>query len=157
MNSHAQEFCQRTADLITTEEVQSMSQWKHHGDISTLDHSIFVAYTSYRIALRFGWDAQATARGGLLHDLYLHNAREKTRRKQCFEHPRVAAENADAITKLTERERNIILSHMWPCGGPMPRYKEAWLVAMVDTFCATLELMGFCNPARLRAKLSTAQ
>ena len=40
-----------------------MGRWNHHGRITTLDHSLFVAYWSYRAARKFGWDEAAAARG----------------------------------------------------------------------------------------------
>ena len=33
-----------------SDAVRMMGRWKHHGHISTLDHSLFVAYCSYRAA-----------------------------------------------------------------------------------------------------------
>lgn len=77
-------------------------------------------------------------RGGLLHDLYLYNSKDKSAHPgwQCFDHPRAAAKNAQALTDLSPKEKNIILSHMWPLGGALPRSPEAWLVDLVDTICA---------------------
>ena len=54
------------------------------------------------------------------------------------------------MTKLSDKERNIILSHMWPLGGALPRSLEALLVDLVDTFCAGLELSHIYHPGRLR-------
>ena len=119
-----------------------MGRWKHHGHISTLDHSLFVAYCSYRAARALRLDETAAARAGLLHDLYLYDSRDTSAHPgwQCFDHPRAAARNAAELTALSEKERNIILSHMWPLGGQLPRSWEAWLVDLVDTLCAGLEL-----------------
>lgn len=149
------EFCQVTGDLLDCEQVRMMGQWYHHGTVSTLDHSLFVAYWSFRIARFLGLDAQAAARGGLLHDLYLYDSRDKSAHPgwQCFDHPKAAERNARQITDLSEKESNIILSHMWPAGGALPRSREAWLVDAVDTFCASLELSGLYRPERLRRRL----
>ena len=72
---------------------------------------------------------------------------------QCFDHPRAAARNAAELTALSDKERNIILSHMWPLGGQLPRSREAWLVDLVDTFCAALELARIYHPGRLREQM----
>ena len=72
---------------------------------------------------------------------------------QCFDHPRAAARNAEQLTELTDKERNIILSHMWPLGGQLPRSMEAWLVDLVDTLCAGLEITRIYRPSRLRERL----
>ena len=155
MNHAMQEFVRTTGDLLNCRQVRMMSRWKHHGRVTTLDHSLFVAYLSFRAARALGLDAAAAARGGLLHDLYLYDSRDKSVHPgwQCFDHPKAAARNAEGVTELTQKERNIILSHMWPLGGQLPRSWEAWLVDVVDTLCAGLELAGICRPQRLRERL----
>ncbi len=151
-------FCGITGDLLQTQQVQSMAKWCHHGRVSTLDHAIFVAYVSYRIARRLGLDNTAVARGGLLHDLYLYHKRDRSAHPglQCFDHPKVAARNAARITTLTPMEENIILSHMWPVGGALPRSAEAWLVDGVDTLCALLEQVRLYHPGRLSQAIQGA-
>lgn len=155
MEHHLSSFCQTTGDLLHSHPVRSMAQWAHHGPITCLDHSLFVAYLSYRAARILGLDARAAARGGLLHDLYLYDPRDRSAHpgNQCFDHPRAAARNAGELTELSPKEHNIILSHMWPLGGAMPRSAEALLVDLVDTVCAGMELAGIYRPARLREKL----
>ena len=142
MHKHLLEFCRLTGELLESEPVRMMGRWQHHGRITTLDHSLFVAYLSFRAARWLRLDERAAARGGLLHDLYLYDPRDKSAHpgSQCFDHPRAAARNAEQVTKLSDKERNIILSHMWPLGGALPRSLEALLVDLVDTFCAGLEL-----------------
>ena len=155
MHKHLLEFCRLTGELLESEPVRMMGRWQHHGRITTLDHSLFVAYLSYRAARWLRLDERAAARGGLLHDLYLYDPRDKSAHpgSQCFDHPRAAARNAEQVTKLSDKERNIILSHMWPLGGALPRSLEALLVDLVDTFCAGLELSHIYHPGRLREKL----
>ena len=155
MNRYMRDFVTTTEELLGSDTVRSMGQWKHHGPISTLDHSLFVAYLSFRAARWLRLDERAAARGGLLHDLYLYDPRDKSAHpgSQCFDHPRAAARNAEQVTKLSDKERNIILSHMWPLGGALPRSLEALLVDLVDTFCAGLELSHIYHPGRLREKL----
>ena len=158
MNPNYEQFHLAAGDLLQSEPVRRMGCWNHHGQISTLDHSLFVAYCSYRIARALGMDALAAARGGLLHDLYLYDSRDKSAHPgwQCFDHPRAAAHNARQLTNLTQKEENIILSHMWPLGGALPRSPEAWLVDVVDTVCAALELSRVYHPQRLRQRLGVS-
>lgn len=152
---YLEEFAACTRDLLETEMVQSMVQWGHHGEVSCLDHSLFVAVTSFRIGKKLGLDVSAIGRAGLLHDLYLYHKRDKTAHEglQCFDHPVLAVKNAKKITKLSEKEENIILSHMWPCGGALPRSPEAVVVNLVDTFCAVLEFTKAYRPFALREAL----
>ena len=142
MNRYMREFVTTTQELLGSDTVRSMGQWKHHGPISTLDHSLFVAYLSYRWARFLHLDARAAARDKSAHPGW-----------QCFDHPRAAAQNAQALTELSPKERNIILSHMWPLGGQLPRSPEAWLVDLVDTICAGLEVFRIYHPAKLRKRL----
>ncbi len=149
------EFVDLTRELLDSDQVRMMGRWKHHGPVTTLDHSLFVAFSTYRVARLLHMDVQAAVRGALLHDLYLYDSKDKSAHpgNQCFDHPRFAARNAAALTPLTPKERNIILSHMWPLGGALPRSLEAWMVDLVDTVCAGLEVSRICRPSRLRERL----
>ncbi len=150
-----EEFVQITKDLLGTEQVQSMAQWGQHGKVSCLAHSLFVATTAHKMAKRLGMDTVATARGALLHDLYLYHKRDRSAHSgiQCFDHPKIAAKNAAKITKLTDKEENIILSHMWPLGA-MPKSPEAVLVNLADTFCAVVEFLNLFEGDLLVEKVS---
>ena len=155
MNSYLRDFVQTTQELLDSRQVRMMGQWRHHGRITCLDHSLFVAYISFRCARLLHLDSAAAARAGLLHDLYLYDPKDKSAHpgNQCFDHPRAAERNASALTRLTPKERNIILSHRWPLGGAMPRSVEALLVDLVDTVCAGLEFSHLYHPGRLRRQL----
>ena len=153
MNRSMCEYQDVTWELLRSEQVRSMGKWRHHGPVTCLDHSLFVSYLSYRTARFLRLDARAAARGGLLHDLYLYDPVIKPSPVQCIEHPKIAAQNAGELTDLTPKEKNIILSHMWPLGGAFPRSLEAWLVDLVDTVCTGLEFSRLYKPIRLRRKL----
>ena len=143
MHKHLLEFCRLTGELLESEPVRMMGRWQHHGRITTLDHSLFVAYLSFRAARWLRLDERAAARGGLLHDLYLYNSREPGTHpgNQCFDHPVAAARNARMLCgELSPKEENIILSHMWPLAKRRPRSREAAVVNLADKFCATLEV-----------------
>ena len=152
------EFVELTRELLDSDQVRMMGRWKHHGPVTTLDHSLFVAFSTYRVARALRLDVRSAVRGALLHDLYLYDSRDKSAHpgNQCFDHPRFAARNAAALTDLSAKEQNIILSHMWPLGGPLPRSAEAWTVDLVDTVCAGLELSRICRPSRLRKRLGVS-
>ena len=155
MDRYLKEFTAITRELLDSQQVRSMGLWRHHGPVTCLDHSLFVAYWTYRAARFLRLDIRAATRGALLHDLYLCDPRDKSAHpgNQCLDHPRAAARNAAGLTDLSQKEQNIILSHMWPLGGALPRSLEAWLVDLVDTVCASLELTRICRPARLRERL----
>lgn len=65
--------------------------------MSCFDHSVLVSRISWRICRALGLDERAAARGGLLHDLYLYNWREKSTHpgvRHGTEHPAIALANA---------------------------------------------------------------
>ena len=149
------EFLELTRELLDSDQVRMMGRWKHHGPVTTLDHSLFVAYSSYRVARFLRLDAHAAARGGLLHDLYLYDSKDKSAHpgNQCFDHPVFALRNAQALCgRLTEKEQNIIISHMWPLARRMPRCREALVVNLADKLCATAEVLGYWRRSRVREK-----
>ena len=55
------EFLELTRELLDSDQVRMMGRWKHHGPVTTLDHSLFVAYSSYRVARFLRLDAHAAA------------------------------------------------------------------------------------------------
>ena len=63
------EFVDLTRELLDSEPVRMMGRWKHHGPVTTLDHSLFVAFSAYRVARALRMDVHAAVRGALLHDL----------------------------------------------------------------------------------------
>ncbi len=143
-------------DLIHTEEVRSMRALPHHIGNTCYEHSVFVSYLAFRLARRLGWDYRMAARIGLLHDLYLYNARDHRNYQgaQCFAHPRAAVRNARALCGgLTPKEENIILAHMWPLARVRPRSREAVLISLVDKLCATVEAAHIWHVLRLRRLL----
>ena len=129
-------------DLITSEQVESMKQWRHHFSVTTYDHSLFVSYVAFRMARRMHKDYRMAARMGLLHDLYLYDSHDRSAHPghQCFDHPKAALRNAARLVELSDKEANIIISHMWPLASTMPHSAEAVIVNAADKLCATLEL-----------------
>lgn len=147
------EYLETVGDLIDHETVKSMEQYRHHYFVNCYEHSVFVSYVAFRMARRMGLDTAAAARGGLLHDLYLYDSEDSSQYQglNALYHPPLALENAEKVTRLTDKERNIIISHMWPVARRRPRSGEAAVVCIADKFCAVIER---CNIWR-RMKMAT--
>lgn len=142
-------------ELLFSSQVQHMKSIRHHPGVSCYEHSVFVSYVAWYLADRWGADARTAARAGLLHDLYLYDPRDKSAHpgNQCFDHPVFALRNAQALCgRLTEKEQNIIISHMWPLARRMPRCPEAAVVNLADKLCATAEVLGYWRHSRVREK-----
>ena len=135
-----EEFMSLVGPLIDHPRFQKLEGIIQHHHSTRSEHSINVSYTSYRIAKKFGWDAKSTARGGLLHDLFYYDWREtKFTKSHAWIHPRIAVRNARKITDLNAKEEDIIIKHMWGATLAPPRYKESFVVTMVDNTWAVKE------------------
>lgn len=136
-----EEYMSYVADLLATDEVQKLDNYKQHVTSTRLEHCISVSYYSYKLAKQWHADARATARAGLLHDLFYYDWRTTKfdEGSHAYMHPRIAVKNAEKITELSDLERDIIVKHMWGATIAPPRYKESYIVTMVDKYCAIKE------------------
>ena len=134
------EFMAYVGHLIEKPSVQRLKGIPHHLHSNRLEHSINVSYTSYKIAKKLGWNKRSTARGALLHDLFYYDWRvTKFKKSHAWVHPRLAVRNARKLTKLNKVEEDIIIKHMWGLTIVPPRYKEAYIVTLVDKYWAIKE------------------
>ena len=138
------EYLSYIEDLLETTEVQRLADFVQHYHSTRLDHSISVSYNSYKLAKKWNGDGRATARAGLLHDLFYYDWRTTKfdEGSHAYMHPRIAAENAAKLTELSELEKDIIIKHMWGATLALPRYKESYIVTMVDKYCAVKEALS---------------
>ena len=137
------EFADQIDDLLHTPAVQNLQYYPHHHRVTRYEHVLLVAQLSFRIARAWGLDSRAVARSALLHDLY-HGGKDANYLRHSRTHPLTALHNAMNVTTLSEKEQNIIASHMWPLCTARPRSREAWLVNAVDTLTAFVDVLG-CN------------
>lgn len=125
---------------------QSMDNFMQHGDTTCKAHCIKVSYMSYCICRRLGWDYREVARAGLLHDLFLYDwhthAKETGERFHGFTHPRTALNNAVKHFDLTEKEKDMILRHMWPLTPIPPKSREGLVIVYSDKFCGMVETVA---------------
>ncbi len=142
-------------NMMKNERFREMDQYVQHGDTSTLEHSLAVAYYSFALSkkLRLNWKEKSLIRGALLHDYYLYDWHEKEdwHKLHGFKHSAFALKNADKDYALTDTEKDIIANHMWPLTvGKLPKSKEAALVCMVDKYCSLLETFHIKYKAPLK-------
>ncbi len=137
------EYIALVEDLIYTEDVQKLKEFTQHHYSNRLDHSIQVSYKSYLLAKKFGGDKRATARAGLLHDLFYYDWRDTKMGEgtHAYVHPRIALENAKKLTDISPLEEDIIVKHMFGATIAPPKYKESYIVTLVDKYCACEEVV----------------
>lgn len=140
------EIRMRGAEILRSEGMRAGKQFIQHGDVSVYEHCINVAFFSLYLAKRFNLsvDRQSLVRGALLHDYFLYDWHEDdpSHRLHGFHHARRALENACRDFPLNQREKDIIVKHMFPLNLRPPRYKESALVCAADKCCALLETFG---------------
>ena len=138
-----QEYLAIVDDLLQHEEVQQLAQYTQHHFSNRLRHSISVSYQSYVIAKKIGADATATARAGLLHDLFYYDWRvtKFEAGSHAYVHPRIALQNAKKLTSISDKEADIIVKHMFGATIALPKYRESWIVSIVDDFAAVNEYL----------------
>ena len=101
-------------------------------------------------------DYRSAARGALLHDFYLYDWHTPNIREGLhgFTHPASSLANAKKYFKISALEHDIIIKHMWPLTVRLPKYKETFVVILVDKVCATLETLKIVNGKKMaRLKL----
>ncbi|GAK31406.1 HD superfamily metal-dependent phosphohydrolase [Weissella oryzae SG25] len=137
-------YLEIVGDLLAHPQVQLLKNYVQHHHSDRLQHSIDVSYLSYRIALRYGLNATAVARAGLLHDLFFYDWRVTKFElgTHAFIHPRVAFRNAEKITALSPMEKDIILKHMWGATSALPHFRESLLVDLVDDWVALVDFFA---------------
>ncbi len=135
------EFTNIVKNILDNEEFKKIDKIEHHG-ISRLDHSMRVAYYSYKVAKFLRLDYVKTARGGLLHDFFLspEDRTTKDRFVSTFVHPKEALQTAKKHFELSRKEEDMIRSHMFPINPSVPKYAESWVVSTVDKVVAVNEL-----------------
>ena len=129
-------------DLLLEEKVQRMKQYRQHYNISCFQHCLFVSYNTYLICKKYKLDYISAARAGLLHDLYLYDWRKRENGRKghhAFTHPNTAIEEASSFINLNDKEIDIIKKHMWPVTIAFPRYKETFILTVIDKYFAIAE------------------
>jgi uncharacterized protein len=143
------EFVAIVQDILLHEEFVRLKDYRHHTN-HIYDHVNRVAYISYCIAKVLSLDYAASARGGMLHDFFLYDWRERkatdnSKALHGREHPRIALENARRYFPVSEREADSILKHMFPKTSSPPRYLESAVVSLSDKIATVIEY--FCHLA----------
>ena len=131
-------------NILDNEEFNKIKNIEHHG------------ITSYEIAKTLKLDYRQVARGGLLHDFFL-SAEDRTFKDKflsTFVHPKKAEKNAIKYFDVTEKEADMIRSHMFPVNLTIPRYAESWVVNIVDKVVGIYEFgMKFSKQLRYASNL----
>jgi uncharacterized protein len=143
-------FIKIVSEIAMKPEVMEMKKFIQHGDITTFDHCLHVAYRSFFLAkkLNLSVDEKSLVYGAMLHDFFLYDWHDKNydrKRLHGFHHPKTALRNAEKLYLLSKIERDIIIKHMWPLTIKFPKYKESYVVTISDKICSLMEIYSRQN------------
>lgn len=144
-SSYLKEYTDCVRDLLDNQVMHRLDGFVQHGSVTSLDHSLSVSYYSFLVCKYLHLDYCSAARGGLLHDLFLYDW-HKTKvfaGMHTFNHPHTALENASRHFKLNKVEKDIIVKHMWPVTIIPPKYRESFIVSLIDKYCAIIEVARY--------------
>ena len=136
------EYMNLIIDLLRQTKVQEMKKYRQHYQISCFDHCLFVSYNTYLICKKLKLDYISGARAGMLHDLFLYDWRKRENGRtghHAFTHGKTAYEQASTFLNLNDKEKDMIIKHMWPVTFAIPKYKETYIITLVDKYFAIAE------------------
>lgn len=138
-----EKYLEYVSDILRNKDFLKLANYTHHNS-DRFQHSLNVSYYSYLISKKFNLDSKKIARAALLHDFFFVDnlsIGKFSRIKTLFLHPKLALDNSLKYYYLSDMERNIITSHMFPLGWSFPRYKESVLVDLVDNYISIHEAL----------------
>jgi uncharacterized protein len=103
------EFLEITGDILNHFKFDRIKEEGHHG-ITRYEHSLRVAYRSYKIAKRLKLDYTSVARAGLLHDFFF-NYEIPEDKSAYFNHPDRSLINSMKYFNINDKEQDIIKKH----------------------------------------------
>ena len=139
---HNDEFQEIIKPLITNETVLQMKNFRQHYETTCFDHCYTAAYYCYTICKKYHLDYKSATRAAMLHDLFLYDWRKRQPGRKglhAFTHGKTACENACKLFDLNEKEKDIIIKHMWPVTIEFPKSFEGFILTFVDKYCALSE------------------
>lgn len=137
------DFMNIVGDILENKMVQQMKNYKQHYETTCFEHCLIASYFCYLYCKKHNLDYISCARAAMVHDLFLYDWRKRINGRKglhAFTHPFTAYENASKLFNLNNKEKDIILKHMWPVTFfHFPKYKESFVLTFVDKRCALSE------------------
>lgn len=133
-------------EVLKKKKYLKTNRYIQHGNTTILQHSIAVAYYSFRLAkiLKLNIHEKELIRGALLHDYFLYDWHSKYKKSRDLGmhgriHPTIALFNARKDFDVNKLEADIIIKHMFPLTFYPPKYKESVIVCVVDKVLSVYE------------------
>lgn len=136
------EYISIVSEILRNDKVLKMKQYRQHHNMDCFNHCLFVSYNTYLICKKHNLDYIAAARAGMVHDLFLYDWRKRENGRKgfhAFTHGKTAYNEASTFLDLNDKEKDMIIKHMWPVTPALPKYKETFIITYVDKFFAVAE------------------
>jgi len=137
-------FGELSQEYFASSKFKKMGKYIQHGQTSTLEHVMKVAWVSFLVneKMHLNADEKELVEAAMLHDFYLYDWHDgdPSRRTHGLTHPAVAAKNAKEEFDVSDKVQRTIKSHMWPLTiTKVPSSREAVIICLVDKYCALVE------------------
>lgn len=143
------EFIDTISDIIENPTVQEMKNFRQHYETNCFDHCLMASFLCFHFCKKYHLDYVSCARAAMLHDLFLYDWRKRQNGRKglhAFTHPRTALENASKLFNLNDKEKDIILKHMWPVTFfSLPKYRESYIITFTDKLSALKSFYEYYN------------
>lgn len=132
------EFDRIIEPILSIDEFNELKCIDHHG-INRFDHSLRVAYFTYKTTKKMHLNYVEATKAALLHDFFTDEVSDENGIMRLRRHPNYAVKNAEKYFGLTDLERDIIKTHMFPVTFTPPKYLESWIVVIADDAASIYE------------------
>ena len=136
-------YTEAVGDILCHPKYQQLKLFDHHKPVSCHFHSVFVSYLVFKISSSLDCNPVETARAAALHDFYLYDwYLTKHDELHAWYHPKMAVINAETyFGRLSDMQRDMILSHMWPLHPMPPSSREGVILTLVDKYCTSADVL----------------
>lgn len=149
------EFDSIIAEYINHPKYQEMKKYVHHGS-TRYNHSYKVALNTYKVIKRLGLDYESATRGAILHDFFLDEVQNENGIARIRRHPSYSVMNSKKYFDITEKEEDIIKTHMFPVTFTPPKYIEGWIVDIIDDVVSIQERSYIAKKAYMHLRNTIA-
>lgn len=105
------EYNKILTDILNSDDFLLLKNDVHHGT-NKYDHCKRVSYLSFLMSKLFKGNSENVARAGLLHDFF-YGGRTEKKENDYLNHPKTSSNNARQYFGISDKEANIIESHMY--------------------------------------------
>ena len=128
-----------SADVTQIEKAYNLAK-KAHGDQKRKSGEPYIIHPLWVAIILADLEMdKETIIAALLHDFFLDEVKHENEANKLRLHPGYAVKNASKYIDLTEKQIDIISTHMFPVTFTPPKYIESWIVDLLDDVAALYE------------------